>query len=161
MTHFMKVYFHTCQSLFTAYFRKMLSFEMHFYQTFGFSMFSNIYLNTSKKKTNLLFRFWFCDSRVIIVTYLPSFESADSEFYFTTYTRSAKSKLCGKASRDHMFSLSLSLLADADPESFDNFFIFHVVLADEEREDPNTTKAGRHRPASETPFAGLGSPREH
>ena len=30
MTHFMKVYFHTCQYLFTAYFRKMLSFEMHF-----------------------------------------------------------------------------------------------------------------------------------
>ena len=41
------------------------------------------------------------------------------------------------------------------------FFIFHVVLVDEGREDPNTTKAGRHRPASETPFDGLGSSREH
>ena len=50
MTHFMKVYFHTCQYLFTAYFRKTLSFETHFYQTLGFSMFSNNYLNTSKKK---------------------------------------------------------------------------------------------------------------
>ena len=36
-------------------------------------------------------------------------------------------------------------------------FIFHVVLVDEGREDPNTTKGGRHRPASETPFDGLGS----
>ena len=43
MTHFMKVYFHINQYLFTAYFRKMISFEMHFYQTFDFSMFSNIY----------------------------------------------------------------------------------------------------------------------
>ena len=50
MTHFMKVYFHSCQYMLTAYFQKMLSFEMHFYQTFGFSMFSNNYLNTSKKK---------------------------------------------------------------------------------------------------------------
>ena len=41
------------------------------------------------------------------------------------------------------------------------FFIFHAVLVDEGREDPNTTKAGRHRPASETPFDGLGSSREH
>ena len=60
------------------------------------------------------------------------------------------------------FSLSLSLLADADPESFDSdnvFFIFHVVLVDEGREDPNTTKAGRYRPASETPFDDLGSSR--
>ena len=29
MTHFMKVYFHMCQNLFTAYFQKILSFEMH------------------------------------------------------------------------------------------------------------------------------------
>ena len=46
-------------------------------------------------------------------------------------------------------SLSLSLLADADPESFNSdnvFFVFHAVLVDEGREDPNTTKAGRHRP---------------
>ena len=58
--------------------------------------------------------------------------------------------------------LSLSLLADADPESFDSdnfFFIFHAVLVDERREDRNTTKAGRHRPASKTPFDGLGSSR--
>ena len=34
-------------------------------------------------------------------------------------------------------------------------FIFHAVLVDEGREDPNTIKAGRHRPASET------SSREH
>ena len=64
-------------------------------------------------------------------------------------------------------SLSLSLLADADPESFDSdnvfFFFFkyilHVVLVDAGREDPNTTKAGRHRPARETPYDGLGSSR--
>ena len=67
----------------------------------------------------------------------------------------------------HMLSLSLylslSLLTDADPESFDSdnvFVIFHVVLVDEGREDPDTTKAGCHRPASETPFDGLGSSRE-
>ena len=65
-----------------------------------------------------------------------------------------------------MLSLSLSLSADADPESFDSdnvFFIYilHAVLVDEGREDPNTTKAGRHRPASKTPFDGLGSSREH
>ena len=74
----------------TAYFRKMLSFEMHFYQTFGFSMFSNNYLNTSKKKTDLLFCFWFRDSRVIIVTLWPSFESAEqdiSRHITITYTR--------------------------------------------------------------------------
>ena len=61
-------------------------------------------------------------------------------------------------------SLSLSLLADAGPKSFDSdnvFFIFHAVLVDEGREDPNTTKADRHRPASETTFDGLGSSREH
>ena len=63
-------------------------------------------------------------------------------------------------------SISLSLLADADPESFDSdnvlyIYIFHVVLVDDGREDPNTTKAGRHRPASKTPFDGLGSSTEH
>ena len=94
MTHFMKVYFHTCQYLFTAYFRKMLSFEMHFYQAFGFSMFSNNYKNTSKKKTGLLFGFWFCDSRVITVTYLPSFESADSEFDFTPHNNNVHALSC-------------------------------------------------------------------
>ena len=36
MAHFTKVYFHTCQYLFTAYFRKMLSFEMHFFLNFHF-----------------------------------------------------------------------------------------------------------------------------
>ena len=62
-------------------------------------------------------------------------------------------------------SLSLSLLVDADPESFDSdnvfFFICHAVLVDKGREDPNITRAGRHWPASETPFDGLGSFREH
>ena len=38
---------------------------------------------------------------------------------------------------------------------------FNAVLVDEGREDPNTTKAGHHRPANETPFDGLGSSREH
>ena len=48
-------------------------------------------------------------------------------------------------------SLSLSLLADADPESC--FFLnSNAVLVDEGREDPNTTKAGHHRPTSETPI---------
>ena len=44
-------------------------------------------------------------------------------------------------------SLSLSLLVDADQESFDSdnvFFIFHAVLVDEGREDKNITRAGRH-----------------
>ena len=41
------------------------------------------------------------------------------------------------------------------------FFIFHAVLDDEGRENPNTTKAGRCRHASETTFDGLGSSREH
>ena len=41
------------------------------------------------------------------------------------------------------------------------FFIFHAVLVAEGKEDPNTSKAGRHRPASETPFDGLGSSRDH
>ena len=36
MTHFMKVYFHSCQYMLTAYFRKMLSFEMHFLSNFRF-----------------------------------------------------------------------------------------------------------------------------
>ena len=61
-------------------------------------------------------------------------------------------------------SLSLSLLADAGIQkvlTLTTFFIFHAVLVDEGREDPNTTKAGRRRPASETPFDGLGSSREH
>ena len=61
-------------------------------------------------------------------------------------------------------SLSLCLLVDADPESFDSdnvSFIFHAVLVDEGREDPNITRAGRHWPASETPFDGLGGSREH
>ena len=97
MTHFMKVYFHTCQHMLTAYFRKMLSFEMHFYQTFGFSMFSNNYLNTSKKKADLLFCFWFRGSRVIIVTLWPSFESAEHKFisrHITiTYTRYIEVKI--------------------------------------------------------------------
>ena len=94
MTHFMKVYFHTCQYMLTAYFRKMLSFEMHFYQTFGLSMFSNNYLNTPKKKTDLLFCFWFRDSRVIIVTLWPSFESADSQVYFTSHNNNVHALSC-------------------------------------------------------------------
>ena len=56
-------------------------------------------------------------------------------------------------------SLSLSLLADAGIQkvlTLTTFFIFHAVLVDEGREE-----AGRHRPASETPFDGLGSSREH
>ena len=40
-------------------------------------------LKRIQEKNGHLFCFWFCDSRAIIVTYLPSFESADSEFYFT------------------------------------------------------------------------------
>ena len=40
-----------CQYLFTAYFRKMLSFEMlFFYQTFGFYYVFQHLLNISKKK---------------------------------------------------------------------------------------------------------------
>ena len=94
MSHFMKVYFHTCQYLFTAYFRKMLSFEMHFLSNFRFQHVLQLLLNTSKKKTALLLCFWFCDSRVIIVTYLPSFESADSEFYFTSHNNNVHALSC-------------------------------------------------------------------
>ena len=137
MTHFMKVYFHSCQYMLTAYFRKMLSFEMHFYQTFGFSMFSNNCLNTSKKKTDLLFCFGFRDSRVIIVTFWPSFESAENKFiscHITiTYTRSAvfttyrSQNYVKKFHGHHMLSLSLS--ADADPESFDSDNVFFIYIS--------------------------------
>ena len=60
-------------------------------------------------------------------------------------------------------SLSLSLSADVDPVvlTLTMFFIFYAVLVDEVREDPNPTKAGRNRPASQTPVDGLGSSREH
>ena len=65
----------------------------------------------------------------------------------------------------HAYALSLSLSKQTrGSRKFDSdnvFFIFHAVLADEGREHPNTTKAGCHRPASETPFDGLGSSREH
>ena len=55
------------------------------------------------------------------------------------------------------------LAACADPESFVRgpiltllFFFVGGGVVDERREDLNTTKAGHHRPASETPFnAGL------
>ena len=91
-----------------------------------------------------------------------------------TYTRSAvcttlKSKLCEKVLRAP-YALSLSQQDNCyrgnariqKVLTLTTFFlIFHVVLVDEGREDPNTTKAGRHRPASETPFDGLGSSREH
>ena len=68
-----------------------------------------------------------------------------------------------------MFSLSLSLslslsFSRRGSSSFDSdnvFFIFYAVLVDEVREDPNPTKAGRNRPASQTPVDGLGSSREH
>ena len=121
--------------------------------------------------------FWFRDSRVVIFTFLPSFESAVSTVYFTSHNnnvhRSAvcttqKSKLCEKVSRSPC-ALSLSLsppLSLSKQTRIQNmttvfYFIFYAVLVDEGREDPNTTKAGRHRPASETPFDGLGSSREH
>ena len=67
---------------------------------------------------------------------MSSFESADSEFFSRhktiTYTRSA---VC-TTQKSKLCEMSF-------------------------REDPNITKAGRHRPASETPFDGLGSSREH
>ena len=50
----------------------MLSFEMHFYQTFGFSMYQHL-----SKKNGPFVLFWFRESSVIIVTFLPSLESAD------------------------------------------------------------------------------------
>ena len=77
-------YFHTCQYLFTAHFRKMLSFEMHFLSNFWFQYVFQQLLKHIQEKNGPFILFWFCDSRVIIVTYLPSYESADSEFYFTT-----------------------------------------------------------------------------
>ena len=50
ITHFMKVYFHTCQYLFTAYFRKILSFEMHFFSNFWFQhVFQHLLKYTQKK----------------------------------------------------------------------------------------------------------------
>ena len=59
----------------------------------------------------------------------------------------------------YALTLSLSLSADADPESFYSDK-FHAVLVEKGREDPNTTEAGRNRPFSETPFDDLGSSRE-
>ena len=67
----------------------------------------------------------------------------------------------------HMLSLSLSLSLSRrgiqKVLTLTTFFIFifHAVLVDEGREDPNNPKAGRHRPASETPFDGLGSSGKH
>ena len=51
-----------------------------------------------------------------------------------------------------MLSLSLSRRGSRKFDSENVFFIFHAVLVDEEREDPNTPKAGRHRHASEIAF---------
>ena len=133
MTHVMKVYFHTCQYLFTAYFRKTLSFEMHFLSNFRFQHVFQQLLKHIKEKTDLLFCFWFCNSRVIIVTYLPSFESADSEFYFTSHNNNVHALSCmfvQHRSQNYVkifspsLSLSLSLLADADTESFDSDNVF-------------------------------------
>ena len=130
MNHLMKVYFHTCQYLFTAYriSEKCFRLKCLFYQTFGFSMFSYIYSNISKKKTELLFCFWLCDSRVIIVTILSSLESADwvskhVKFILCniiiTYTHSAActayrkvkiiSKVVLRAPKAFSLSLSISL----------------------------------------------------
>ena len=93
MTHFMKVYFHTCQYLFTAYFRKMLSFEMHFIKLSVSACFPTI-IKKHPEKTELLFCFWFRDSRVIIVDVLPSLESVCKHKFISRhitimYTRSA------------------------------------------------------------------------
>ena len=50
MTHFMKVYFHSCQYMFTAYFRKMLSFEMHFSSNFRFQhVFQQLFKHIQEK----------------------------------------------------------------------------------------------------------------
>ena len=56
------------------------------------------------KKNGPFILFLFCDSRVIIVTYLPSFESADSEFYFITggnVVRGDRTVMQMKSLRDH------------------------------------------------------------
>ena len=98
-----------------------------------------------RKRTDLLFCFWFFDSRVIIVTNLPSFESADSEFYFTSHNSNVHAlsclynievKIMWKISRTPyalFLSLSLSLSLSLQTRiqkvltltSF--FFIFHAV----------------------------------
>ena len=50
MTHFMKVYFHSCQYMFTAYFRKMHSFEMHFSSNFRFQhVFQQLFKHIQEK----------------------------------------------------------------------------------------------------------------
>ena len=81
-------------------FRKILSLEMHFFSNIWFQHVFQHLLKRIQEKTDLLFCFWFCDSPVIIVTFLPSLESADSRvlvntslFQFTSHnnncTRSA------------------------------------------------------------------------
>ena len=59
MTHFMKVYFHTCQYLFTAYFRKMLSFEMHFLSNFWVQHVFQYLLKHFQEKTQTFHCFCF------------------------------------------------------------------------------------------------------
>ena len=56
----------------------------------------------------------------------------------------------------HMLSLSLSV-----SQTRIYIYIFLVVLVDEGREGQNTAKVGLYRPASETPFDGIGSSKEH
>ena len=78
MTHFMKVYFHTCQYLFTAYFRKNVFVWNAFLSNFRFLHVFQQLLKHIQEKNGPFFLILVRDSRVIIVTYLPSFESADS-----------------------------------------------------------------------------------
>ena len=119
MTHFMKVYFHTCQNMFTAYFRKMRSFEMLFFSNFRFQhVFQQLFKHIQEKNGPFIL-FWVRDSRIIIVTLWPSFESVCKHKFISrritiTYTRSAvcttqKSKLCEKFHGHHMLSLYLSI----------------------------------------------------
>ena len=119
MTHFMKVYFHTCQSLFTAYFSKNNFVKNAFFIKLSVTACFPTFFKHIQEKTDLLFYFWFRDSRVIIVTFLSSLESADSECL--TYTRintlsclyniyqHKKSNYVKKIHGHHMLSLSLPL----------------------------------------------------
>ena len=88
---------------------------MHFYQTFGFSMFSNIYYNTSKKNGPLVLY-----SRVIIV--IP----------FTLEnlcTRTAQSSRGGHSRRVEKWRVYVHLAVEKS-NTFLNMFLLRVFFTD-------------------------------
>ena len=72
----------------------MLSFEMHFLSNFWFQHVFQPLLKHIQEKNGPFILFLVRDSRVIIVAYLPSFESADPEFYFTSHNNNEHAHSC-------------------------------------------------------------------